>query len=395
MRRFGHAATLSTPIATSPGLSRRNFLTASGLTIGTLTAGGLLAGCSKAEGGGSVGGSALTIANWPEYIDTGKDGTAARFQRETGISTTYTEPVNDNDSYFQSIVPDMTAGRGIDADIVVVTGWMAARMVGLGWLEPLALDRVPNAANLTPELKSPPWDLLDRFTLPWQSGMVVIAYNENETDFEVTGLDDLFDERLKGKVSLLSEFRDTLGTFGIDAGIDITQPRFGAFGEVFDRLSKAGADGQINSYTGNEYLDGLASGELAASLAWSGDVAQVAVDNPEIKLVVPERGTALFSDVMAIPKGSRNLEAAMEWMNFVYDPSNAAKVTEYVQYISPVTGVSDRLAAMGGEAAELVDNQLVFPTEETRANLQAFGVIAAGEETEFEDQFAALLGSTA
>ena len=388
-------ATAASSARPSPApMSRRGFLTGSGLTLGALAAGGTLAGCSKPESA-APGASTLTIATWPDYIDTGNDGTVARFQRETGIRTDYTESLTDNERFFQSIVPDMTAGRGIDPDIVVVTDWMAARLIGLGWLQPLNLDRAPNAANLTPELENPPWDLVGNYTLPWQSGMVVIAYNENETGFEVTGLDDLFDERLKGRVSLLSEFRDTLGTLGIDAGIDITQPRLGAFDDVFERLDRANSDGQIHSYTGNEYVDGLVSGELAASLAWSGDVAQVAVDHPEIKLVVPQLGTVLFSDVMGVPKGSPNLDAAMQWMDFVYDPSNAAKVTEYVQYISPVSGVDDRLRAMGDEAAALVDNPLVFPVESTRSGLQSFGVIAPTEETDFEDRFARIVAGAA
>ncbi|MEZ5380336.1 MAG: spermidine/putrescine ABC transporter substrate-binding protein [Microthrixaceae bacterium] len=371
-----------------PGpLSRRRFLCGVGAAVGGAVAIGATAGC------GSVAqvGPSLRIANWPDYIDGGDEGTVKRFQRRTGIVTSYSEEISDNERYFSEMAPQLSAGQRIGPDLVVLTGWMAGRMIGLGWAEPLPLASIPNAVNLSPELESPPWDPLGRFTLPWQSGMVVIAYNAEATGFELAGVDDLFDERLAGRVGMLKDYRDTLGILGISAGIDLSNPRVSAFDSVLARLEDATRSGHIRTYTGNKNVERLAFGELDACLARSGDVAQLAADRPELKVAMPDAGTAAISDVMVVPKGSPNIDSAAQWMDFVYNPSNAARVTESVRCISPVSGVADRLRAMGPDAAKVADNPMVVPQVGSRSGLQTFGAMPNAEEVRFEERFAAVV----
>ena len=69
--------------------------------------------------------------------------------------------------------PPAARGRAarIGRDIVVLTDWMAARWIRLGYVEPLDKRNIPNAKNLQPTLQHPPFDPNREFTLPWQSGM--------------------------------------------------------------------------------------------------------------------------------------------------------------------------------------------------------------------------------
>ena len=73
--------------------------------------------------------------------------------------------------------------------------------------------------------------------------------------------------------------------------------------------------------------------------------------------------------------------------------SIAARITEYVQYISPVVGVQDELRKMGGDAAALADDPLLFPDAATLAKLKVFAALSEDEEAKFDARFAEITGA--
>jgi spermidine/putrescine transport system substrate-binding protein len=177
-------------------------------------------------------------------------------------------------------------------------------------------------------------------------------------------------------------------------GKDISKvSTFSEAANAFDRLEKAKNDGQIRSFTGNDYIDDLAAGNFAACVGWSGDVLQLGKDNPDVKFVVPEEGGTNWYDTMVWVKGSENSESVSAWMNYLYDPVNAARLTSYVQYMSPVNGVREELVKMGGDSAALADNPLLFPDDATIKKLQTWGGLSEAEETKFDERFSSIVGA--
>jgi spermidine/putrescine transport system substrate-binding protein len=357
-----------------------------------------LASCGPRAGGegGSRGGERqLVISNWPLYIDAdekGLPGSVARFEAETGIRVRYSEDQNDAAAFFAKLQPQLAAGRTPDQDIFVTPYWMAQRLIDLGWLEPLPLAAIANRRHLLPELRNPSWDPGGRFSLPWQSGVTGIAYNVEATGRELQNVDDLFDPRLRGRVGILTEMRDTIGLLMLADGHDIRRPSFASATGAFRRLEQAKADGQIRSFTGNDYQDDLLAGNFAACIAWSGDVAQLALEQPKLRFVVPRSGGVLWADVMVMPRGARHRDAAAAWMNFVYEPRNAARIAAAVRYLSPVQGVREILAASPA-TARLSQQTLLFPDATMTARLRVFGPLNAREEARFDERFAAIVGA--
>jgi spermidine/putrescine transport system substrate-binding protein len=348
---------------------------------------------STAGGGGAAGGS-LFFENWPAYIDPTEDdltGTVDRFMEATGIDMRYTEAYNDNNEYFAKIQPLLGRGEPIDPDIIAPTSWLANRLITLGWLETLPLDLVPNAANLRPDLQNPSWDPTGEYSLPWQTGFAGIAYNSDVTGREITSVDDLFDPEFAGQVGALTEMRDTIGVIAMSLGIDIsTLSSFADAQPAFDKLQEAKDSGQIRRFHGNDYFDDLSNGNLAITIGWSGDVAAIARDNPAVKFVFPESGATSWADTMVIPKGSANIEAAAQWMNFVYDPVQAAQITAWVGYVSPVDGVREEVEKLD---ADLANDPLVFPDDATLANTKGFASLPEDVEAEFDAAFSAITGA--
>ena len=385
-------------------VTRRQFMTRTGLTVGgVVLTPQILAACGGddgGEGGSEESTDGVYFENWPEYIDTAEDGsvdgpgtTLANFTEQTGISIKYTEVYNDNNEYFAKIQPLLSKGRSIDPDMLAPTFWMAGRLISLGWVDKLPLDKIPNAKNLRSSLQKPTWDPTGEYSLPWQSGFAGIAYNEQVTGRALTSIDDLWDPAFKGKIGVLSEMRDTLGLIGLSEGVDISKPTAKSLQKAIDALQEQVDSGQIKQFTGNDYMDDLTQGNFAACIGWSGDIAQLSKDSPELKFVIPESGGTLWSDTMVIPKGSDGVTAAAEFMDYVYDPVNAARIAAYVQYVSPVEGVQDELRKLGGDSAALADNELLFPTEASSKNLSSFGPLSEADEEALDAAFSKVQGN--
>jgi len=383
-------------LAGAPRLNRRQFLGRAGALLGVAAVGPtLLAACggdddsSGGGDGGGGGGKSVAISNWVDYM---APESKQAFTKATGISLDYKEDINDNNEYFAKVRPNLSKDQSIGSDAFVLTDWMANRMINeVKWVQPLDEAKFPNKVNLRPSLQSPAFDPTRKYSAPWQSGITGIAYNLIETGQEIKTIDDFL--AVEGSTTVLSEMRDTVGLFMLATGADPTKATYASAQPAFEKLAKAFDDGSIDGTNGNEYVNDLASGNLAAAMAWSGDVAQIARDNPDVRFAVPEAGGMLWSDNFMIVYTSDKPDLASEFIDFFYDPANAAVLTNYIQYIAPVDGVDAELVKMGGDAAKLVDDPLVVPTPELLENVSIFGPLDENEEEQFDERFAEITGS--
>lgn len=387
----------------SAALDRRGFLRVLGLGGAAMAAGPLLSACGT-EGTDTAGGAGGTSAqdattvnwsNWPLYLDASDENpdvhpTLQAFEEETGLSVAYTEDINDNDEFFGKIAPQLEAGRSTGRDLIVLTDWMAARLIRLGYVQELDKSNIPNAGNLQAAYQDVPFDPGRRYSLPWQSGMTGIAYNPEQLGREITRVDDLFQDDLRGRITMLSEMRDTMGLILLSMGkdpVDHTQEDFEA---AIAKLQEVVDEGYVRQFTGNEYAADLAAGNIGAAIAWSGDVVQLQADDPALQLVLPAEGAMLWSDNLMIPTGAANKEGAELLIDHYYDPAVAAQVAAWVNYVTPVEGA--REAAMEIDP-ELAANPLIFPTPDVLANLHSFKALTEEEEKEYQDLFQAVIGA--
>jgi spermidine/putrescine transport system substrate-binding protein len=314
--------------------------------------------------GGEVG-DKLSISQWPLYIDPGQHGTVAQFEQETGIDVAYHEEINDNNEFFAKIQPQLQEGDSGGRDLITLSDWLAAKMYRLGYIYELDKSKLPNVqANLIPALQHPAADPNRDFTVPWQSGMTGLIVR---TDLApgVDSICDLFDPKYAGKVSMLTELRDTVPMTLKCMGIDPDTATTDQWLSAVDKIKEAADSGQIRRFTGNDYIRDLAAGNVAIALGWSGDAVQLQKDNPNIKFVMPKEGCMLWSTSMEIPVGAPDPQAALEWMNYVYDPQVQADIAEYVNYVTPVAGVKQILAKRDPALAR---NELIFPSQKFTRN---------------------------
>ncbi|MCG7581327.1 spermidine/putrescine ABC transporter substrate-binding protein [Mycolicibacterium sp. OfavD-34-C] len=374
--------------------TRRRFLggsaaSAAGLTLGS----SLLAACGSdsdtsttaTDAGGPASGT-LRISNWPLYM---ADGFVAGFQTASGITVDYKEDFNDNEQWFAKVKEPLSRKQDIGADLAVPTTFMAVRLHQLGWLNNINHDAVPNIKNLRTDLLEASVDPGREFSAPYMSGLVGIAYNRAATGRDLTTIDDMWDPAFKGRVSMFSDAQDGLGMIMLSQGNSPENPTTESVQQAIDLVREQKDRGQIRRFTGNDYADDLAAGNVAVAQAYSGDIVQLQADNPDLQFVVPETGATTFVDTMVIPYTTQNQKAAEAWIDYVYDRANYAKLVSFVQYIPVLSDMTEELEKIDPESA---NNPLINPPQSVLDKAKGWAALTDEQTQEYNTAYAAVTG---
>ena len=387
-------------------LSRRGFLRGTAASGAVIAGAGLLSACgTPAAKAPSANQSAadlsdqdkiVNFSNWPSYIDVDDKiatdhPTLDEFKKQTGISVAYVEDINDNQTFYAKIQPQLRAGQDTGRDLIVMTDWMAARLVKQNYVQKIDHTIAPNLPGniIAGPLHAPEWDPTRAYSAPWQSGLTGICYDKKKTKPVTTLTELLTRPDLKGKIAVLTEMRDTIGLIMLDQGKDPASFTDDDFNKAIAMLQEAKDSGQIRAFTGNEYIESLKKGDLVACLAWSGDVIAMQADRPEMTWSPPEAGVMQWADNMLIPNKCQHKKNAELVMNYYYDPKVAAQLAAWVNYICPVTGAQEAMQAIDPALAK---NPLIFPTDADRKNFHSFKSLNDDDTTKYEKLFAQITG---
>jgi spermidine/putrescine transport system substrate-binding protein len=389
-------------------LSRRTALRGLG-AAGVLAGLAALTGCgvpsayvaegARAAPDRSAADGTLAFANWPLYIDVDEDDARRRptleaFERRTDIRTAYTEEINDNNEFFGKLGPTLMTHHDPQRDLIVISDWMCARFVRLGWVQEMDRSRQPNVArHMDPLLREPAFDRGRLHTVPWQCGITGIAYNRRALGREIRHVSDLWADDLRGQVTLLSGMDEAFALLMQGDGVDIRNWTADDFHRVVDRLHGLMSRKHIRRFTGNDYTKDLSSGDVLACQAYSGDVIQLQVDNPDIEFVVPEEGGELWADSLMIPDLAAHKGNAEKLVDYYYEPEVAAELAAWVNYVCPVPAAREVLASSDDEeTAALADDPLVFPDDAMRERLFFARDITAKERPVLAGEWEMLTG---
>jgi len=355
-------------------LTRRTVLKGAGMGVAGFSVASFLAACG---GGGGAGGGeeldptqvfsgepgdTLDFANWPFYLDQTKDKdgdvyypSIRQFQEETGITVNYADVINDNAEFFGKIQPLLAGGDDPGWDIIVITnGRYFNQLVAPGYVYPLDPTKRPNFdANAASWAKDPFYDPGNKYGMAWQSGITGIGVNTDLVSAPITKMDDLANPDKVGQASVGMLEGDMPDWVMINLGIDPKTSGPDEWKEAAAWLQMQKDSGVVRGYLGNEYLTDMQNGNLAATMAWSGDVlySDVWLGLP-LEFIFPEGGALLWIDNMMVPVGAQNPAGAAQIMDFYYDPKIAAMVTEWVLYMSPVPATQDLIIKDADEAQE-------------------------------------------
>ena len=319
------------------------------------------------------------------------DGFVAAFQTASGLTVDYKEDFNDNEEWFAKNKEPLSRKQDIGADLVVPTEFMATAPQGARLAQrdqrhpggptrrtcdPTCSTIRPTPAASTPRRTCPAWSAWPTTRPP--------------TNRPITKIDDLWDPAFKGKVSLLSDTQDGLGMIMSSQGNSPENPTIESVQKAVDLVKEQKDKGQIRRFTGNDYADDLAAGNIVIAQAYSGDVVQLQADNPDLEFVIPETGGDWFIDTMVIPYTTENQKAAEAWIDYVYDRANYAKLVAFTQYVPVLTDMTDELNKVD---PKLAANPLINPPDEMKNNLKTWPALTDEQTQQFNTAYAAVTGS--
>jgi spermidine/putrescine transport system substrate-binding protein len=415
----------------APRMSRRGLLRAGAVAGGATAVSGLLAACGGAvpaaspatEGPGSPAWwrkqryhYTVNFANWPFYIDVlnGKHPTLEHFTDLTRIRVNYTEPIAENQPFYNTIRPLLERKQYTGYDIVVLTNSdpPLGEMMANGWLIPLDQSMMNNFRAYADSLvRNPPWDPGNVYTMAWQSGWTAIGYNSAEIKDPGDTVEILFDKQYAGRVGMMSDPYD-LGSIGLlAAGVDPATSTEADWHKAAALLRKQKSDGIVRGYYDQNYIDNLKSGEVVVSMAFSGDIFQANLQQQYqgLRLLMPAEGGMFWTDNMCIPLHAQNPKDAMALMDYFYQPQIEAVVEYYNDYVCPVPDAqlvlrhpvgwaAQELAAMrheiGQPPSRTADSPLVFPTPAYRARSKYYRQFASAEERALWDKLFGTIPAT-
>ena len=276
----------------------------------------------------------ITVYNWYDYID---EDVIGMFEEETGISVKYVNFTGNEEMY-------VTISRSSSAyDVIVPSDYIIERMIREDMLEELDFALMPNAAGVLDWLKSPDYDPAGAYSVPYMWGTVGILYDPDMVGGEIDSWEALFDPANKRDVFMLDSIRDTIGVTLKMLGYSMNTRDAAELSEAKDRLLGQKADGIVKGYLVDETKDKMISGEAAIALMWSGDALYSMSENESLVYVVPKEGSNVWVDALCVPKGCRDKEAAMAFIDFLCRPDIARMNLDEICYSTPIQAVVDEM----------------------------------------------------
>jgi spermidine/putrescine transport system substrate-binding protein len=367
--------------------TRRQFLGRGAAAAAALAIGpSLVAACGSKPGPSAPVSNALRISNWPFYM---ADGFIADFQNTAGITVDYREDFNDNEEWFAKVKELLSRKQDIGCDLVVPTSFMVGRLHSLGWLNNFNAANIPNLKNMRPHLLDASMDPGRKFSAPYMSGLVGLAYNRAVTGRDIKTIEDLWDPAFKGKVSMFADAQDGLGMIMLSQGNSPENPTTETVRKAVDLVKEQKDKGQVRKFTGNDYINDLAAGNIIVGQAYSGDVVQLQADNPDLQFVVPVTGGTIFIDTMVIPYTTQHQDWAETWINYVYDRQNYARLIAHIKYVPVLSNMVDDLNKID---PKLAANPLINPPQSVLDNVKSWPALSDQQTQEFNKMYGAVTG---
>jgi len=337
----------------------------------------------------------VNFHNWGSYIDiasssnTSDHPTLDAFNKQYGIKVNYVEDITDNNEYYTKLDPDLSSGKDTGVDLMVFSDYMIPVLRHYNYIQKLDLAIMSNHKNVLPTILNDPIDPGREYTLPWAYGYTTIAYNTSIVKTPVTTIKELFERPdLKGQVVLFSEMEDTIALALLALGKNPSNFTDSDFTDALNYVKQAKASGQVRQFMGQDYISSFSQGNIGATMAYSGDVAQLGQNNL-VTVDTPAEGMLAWSDNMCIPNYARHKKNAELLMNWYYNPQIAAQLDDYIDYIPCVDGAIQALKTLDPTAAS---NPLIVPTAAMQAAAHGFMNLSVDKLNSYTTQFQQIAG---
>ena len=318
----------------------------------------------------------INVFNWGEYISDGSEGAMdvnAEFEKRTGIKVNYTN-FETNEAMYAKL-----KNGGASYDIVIPSDYMIARLIQEGMVEKLNFDNIPNLKYIDDRFKNGncSFDPTGEYSVAYTWGDVGLVYNSSVIPEAPDSWNALWNEAYKGKIIMFNNPRDAFAIAQKLLGYSFNSTNEAEWQAAYEKLLEQKP--LVQGYFTDEIFNKMESGEAIIAPCYAGDFLVMHENNEDLRFVYPKEGFNTFVDSICIPKGSKNKEAAEQYINFLCDPEISLANAEYIGYSTPNTAVLEM------EEYSLADSPEAYPDAEILARGETFEILNASTQKLMDD----------
>lgn len=313
-----------------------------------LAAVSVLAASASFTGCAGAAAKEVNVFCWTEYFP---ESLLDKFEDETGIHVNFSTYSSNED-----MLNKVKAEAEGTYDICIPSDYMIDMMVDQDLLEELDTDKLTNLGNIDESYLGQYFDPDNNYSVPYMAGACTLAVNTDKVTDPITSYADIFDPKYSGQIVVLDDFRAVIGLAAKTLGYTMSETDPGKLAEISTKLMELKPN--VVALDSDNPKGLLIEGEASIAYIWSAEIALAAAENPAIEIVFPEEGMYLFQDGMVIPKGAKNYDNAIAFINFVLDGENSAEISREFPYLNPNTAAAEIL----GE--EFLSNKAANPPAE-------------------------------
>lgn len=279
----------------------------------------------------------LFVYNVGDYIHP---DVVSMFEKENPDIKVVYEIYDSNEDMYMKV-----SSKASPYDVIFPSDYMLEQMIDEGMINKINFDNIPNYKNIDPNMHNMPFDPDSEYSVPYMWGTMGILYNKKMVNEEVKSWDILWDEKYKGNIYMLNQERDMISIALKKCGYSMNSDDNIELKAAEDALIKQKP--LVKAYCGDEIKDNMINGGAALAIVWSGDAYYCIEQNSDLAYAIPEEGSNLWFDCMAIPTTSAHKEEAEKFIDFMSRPDIAKLNSEYIGY-----------STSNSEAKELFDENV-------------------------------------
>lgn len=296
----------------------------------------------------------LNLFCWSEYVP---QSVIDAFTKQTGIRVNV-ENYSSNEEMYAKLL------SGGQYDLIQPSEYAIEALIEADQLRPLEKSEIPNIKNIDPEFLDMPFDPGNKYSVPWMAGPIGIIVNTELVQDDIKGYKDVFQEKFRDKIVILDDAREIVSwafeTLNIPIN-DVTDENLEKARGVLEQWLPL-----VKVYDSDSPKTSLLNGDVALGIVWNGEGALLTAEDEKFKWIVPEEGTHIFVDNLAIPKNAEHPKNAELFINFILRPKISKLISDEFPYLNP------NLAARQLLDEEALANPASYPSKEELDRMTTF-----------------------
>lgn len=291
----------------------------------------------------------LYIYNWTYYTP---DSVIEKFEKEFHVRVIYDEFASNEDMYAK-----LKAG-GANYDVIFPSCYFISIMAKEGMLEKIDHGKIPNLKNIDPEiLQKAVYDPVMEYSVPYYYNPAGIIVNtarvpDYQRSWSIFGREDL-----RNRMTMLDDMREVLGGALIYMGYSVNSTDPDQIASAKDLINSSWKP-NLTKFDSESFGKGYANGDFWVVHAYAEVVFEEIMDNPQLLnntvFFIPDEGSPACIDNMCILKGSKNIDLAHKFIDFIHRPEIYAEFVDTFDFPSAVN-IPARQLKTGGQMYSVED----------------------------------------